>query len=46
MGDAPTHPELLDWLAAESMASGWRLKPLHRMIVLSQTYQRSSELRA
>ena len=42
MGDAPTHPELLDWLAAESMASGWRLKPLHRMIVLSQTYQRSS----
>lgn len=42
MGDAPTHPELLDWLAAESMASGWRLKPLHRMIVLSETYQRSS----
>jgi hypothetical protein len=42
MGDAPTHPELLDWLAAESMASGWRLKPLHRMIILSQTYQRSS----
>ena len=29
-------------LAAESMASGWRLKPLHRMIILSQTYQRSS----
>jgi hypothetical protein len=42
MGDAPTHPELLDWLAAESMASLWRLKPLHRMIVLSQTYQQSS----
>jgi Protein of unknown function (DUF1553)/Protein of unknown function (DUF1549) len=43
MGDVPTHPELLDWLAAESMTSGWRLKPLHRMIILSQTYQRSSE---
>ena len=42
MGDAPSHPELLDWLASELVASGWRLKPLHRMIVLSQTYQRSS----
>ena len=28
-GDAPTHPELLDWLAAEFVAQGWRLKPLH-----------------
>ncbi len=46
MGDAPTHPELLDWLASELIASGWRLKPLHRMIVLSQTYQRSSAVRA
>ena len=43
MGDTPTHPELLDWLAAESMASGWRVKPLHRMIILSHAYQRSSE---
>jgi hypothetical protein len=42
MGEAPTHPELLDWLASESITSGWRLKPLHRLIVLSQTYQRSS----
>jgi hypothetical protein len=42
MGDAPTHPELLDWLASELVGSGWRLKPLHRMIVLSRTYQRSS----
>ena len=42
MGDAPSHPELLDWLASEFVASGWRLKPLHRMIVLSRTYQRSS----
>jgi Protein of unknown function (DUF1553) len=44
MGDPPSHPELLDWLASELVASGWRLKPLHRMIVLSQTYQRSSSL--
>ena len=42
MGEAPSHPELLDWMASEMMNSGWRLKPLHRMIVLSQTYQRSS----
>jgi len=42
MGEAPSHPELLDWLASELMSSGWRLKPLHRMIVLSQAYQRSS----
>ena len=42
MGDAPSHPELLDWLASELMASGWRLKPLHRLIVLSKTYLRSS----
>jgi hypothetical protein len=46
MGDAPSHPELLDWLAAELVATGWRLKPLHRMIVLSQTYQRSSAFEA
>ena len=39
MGDAPSHPELLDWLASELVASGWRLKPLHRMIVLSKTYR-------
>jgi hypothetical protein len=42
MGDAPSHPELLDWLASELVASGWSLKSLHRLIVLSQTYQRSS----
>jgi hypothetical protein len=41
-GQAPSHPELLDWLAAEFMASGWRLKPLHRRIVLSNTYQMGS----
>jgi hypothetical protein len=42
MGEPPTHPELLDWLAAEFMASGWRLKQLHRLVVLSNTYQMSS----
>ena len=46
MGDEPTHPELLDWLASELMAGGWRLKPLHRLIVLSETYQRSSAFQA
>ena len=32
-GEPPTHPELLDWLATEFIAGGWRLKPLHRLIV-------------
>ncbi len=42
MGQPPTHPELLDWLASELVAGGWRMKPLHRLIVLSRTYQMSS----
>jgi hypothetical protein len=41
-GEPPSHPELLDWLAAEFMASGWNIKHLHRLIVLSNTYQMSS----
>jgi hypothetical protein len=41
MGDRPSHPELLDWLAAEFIAGGWHIKPLHRQIVLSQTYQQA-----
>jgi hypothetical protein len=42
MGLRPTHPELLDWLANEFVASGWRSKPIHRMILLSQAYRQSS----
>jgi len=41
-GQAPTHPELIDWLAAEFVESGWRLKPMHRLIMLSDAYQRAS----
>jgi hypothetical protein len=41
-GDAPTHPELLDWLASEFLEKGWRLKALHRLILTSNTYRMSS----
>jgi mono/diheme cytochrome c family protein len=41
-GQAPTHPELLDWLAAEFVREGWSLKSLHRKILLSATYQQAS----
>lgn len=41
MGARPTHPELLDWLANEFVAGGFRAKPLHRMMVLSNTYQQA-----
>ena len=41
-GDRPTHPELLDWLATELIRGGWRLKPLHRLIMTSNTYRMSS----
>lgn len=39
----PTHPELLDWLAVEFVESGWDVKHLHRLIVMSATYRQSSE---
>ncbi len=42
-GGRPSHPELLDWLASEFMAGGWRPKALHRMIMLSATYRQSSQ---
>ena len=41
-GERPSHPELLDWLAATLVENGWRLKPLHRLIVLSSTYQQAA----
>ncbi|MFG0264046.1 MAG: PSD1 and planctomycete cytochrome C domain-containing protein [Rhodopirellula sp. JB055] len=42
-GSPPTHPELLDWLAVQFVEEGWSIKSMHRMILLSQTYQRSSD---
>ena len=40
-GEPPTHPELLDWLAARFVADGWSLKRLHRLIMTSAAYRRS-----
>jgi hypothetical protein len=42
LGDRPSHPELLDWLAHQFIASGWSIKRLHRTIMLSAVYQQSS----
>ncbi|MCW5557829.1 MAG: DUF1553 domain-containing protein [Verrucomicrobiae bacterium] len=42
-GARPTHPELLDWLALELQRQGWRLKPLHRLLVMSEAYARASD---
>jgi len=41
-GERPSHPELLDYLAGKLMAYGWRLKPLHKEIVMSATYRQAS----
>ena len=41
-GEAPTHPELLDWLATEFIRRGWSIKAMHRLIVLAKTYQLAS----
>ncbi len=41
-GEPPTHPELLDWLAAEFRETGWNMKQLHRLIVSSATWRQSS----
>ena len=43
MGDPPTHPELLDWLAGWFVEHGWSLKTLHRLIVTSSTYRISTQ---
>lgn len=42
-GGLPSHPELLDWLATEFREGGWRVRPIHRLIVLSQTYRQTSQ---
>ncbi len=42
MGDRPSNPELLDFLATSFIESGWSIKKLHRMIVLSEAYRRSA----
>ncbi|MEO8495294.1 MAG: PSD1 and planctomycete cytochrome C domain-containing protein [Planctomycetota bacterium] len=44
-GTPPTHPELLDWLAVEFVASGWDVKAMHRVIVTSATYRQASRHR-
>jgi hypothetical protein len=44
MGTPPTHPELLDYLAQQFIVSGWSVKAMHRMILLSATYQQSSKV--
>jgi len=43
-GEAPTHPELLDYLAGELIKNDWRLKPIHKLIMTSAVYQQSSAL--
>jgi hypothetical protein len=42
MGDLPTHPELLDWLAREFVRQGWSIKAMHRLMMTSATYRQSS----
>ncbi|MDA1050707.1 MAG: PSD1 and planctomycete cytochrome C domain-containing protein [Planctomycetota bacterium] len=42
LGEAPSHPELLDWLARRFIADGWSVKSLHRLILNSSTYQQAS----
>ena len=43
LGEMPSHPELLDWLARRFVAEGWSLKKLHRLIVTSATYRQASD---
>src|SRR5262249_61171746 len=42
LGEPPSHPELLDWLASEFVAHDWRFKPLHRLILTSAAYRQAS----
>jgi hypothetical protein len=43
LGEPPSHPELLNWLASQLAASGWRLKPLHRLIMTSAVYRQLAQ---
>jgi hypothetical protein len=43
MGEPPTHPELLDWLAVEFMKRGWSIKEMHRLLMTSEAYKMSSQ---
>jgi hypothetical protein len=45
MGSAPSHPQLLDWLARQLVSGGWRLKRLHKLIMTSQAYRQSGQWR-
>lgn len=42
LGEAPTHPELLDWLTRRFIEFGWKFKPMHKLIMMSQTYQQAT----
>ena len=42
LGETPSHPELLDWLATRFVEGGWKLKPLHRLMMTSATYRQSA----
>ena len=44
MGERPTHPELLDWLAVSFRESGWDIKKLNKLIVMSATYRQDSRV--
>lgn len=44
LGEKPTHPELLDWLAQEFVDNRWSIKKMHKLIMLSSTYQMSSQI--
>ena len=46
MGDAPTHPELLDWLAVAFMDRGWSIKEMHRLLMTSESYQMTASYRS
>jgi mono/diheme cytochrome c family protein len=43
-GERPTHPELLDWLAAELIRHDWRLKPIHKLIMQSAVYRQTADV--